>query len=412
MHSIRGRCLIPRADAPVFDVIDDALLQFEAGRFVRVGPAPADFAEPVTRPGATWMPAFVDTHVHCPQTQIRGSATGPLLDWLKQSVFPEEARLRDPDYARVVASGFCQLLIQQGTTCAAVYSTSDARATDILFDTMASYDLAGHVGLTLMDQGAPDANCVPAKQALADAEHLIEQWHGHRDRLFFAITPRFALSCTPELMTGAAALAKKHDLLVQTHLSENTAEIAAVGDLFPAQRDYLDVYAAHGLCGHNSLFAHCVHLADDAWDRLAAADAAVSHCPDSNFFLGSGCMPIAKPIERGIRLGLGTDVGAGRTFSLRRVAASAYDAALITGSTISSEALLWYATRGGGDALRLPFGRIEVGGPADIIAIDHLDHLTGAPLFDALVHRRDAGPVDMVFAGGACRLRGAPPVRG
>jgi guanine deaminase len=407
IQSIRGRCLIPRAGAPVFSLVEDALVQISAGRIFDVGPAPSGCTAPITRPGALWMPAFVDTHVHCPQTRIRGSATGPLLDWLQQSVFPEEARLRDPDYARTVAREFCRHLLQQGTTCAAIYSTSDAQATDILFEELAAHGIAGHVGLTLMDQGAPNAICVPAEQALADAERLISKWHGHENRLFFAITPRFALSCTPALMRGAAALAKKHDLLIQAHLSENPAEIAAVGDMYPAQRDYLDVYAAHGLCGRHSLFAHCVHLNDDAWDRLAAADAAVSHCPDSNFFLGSGCMPLAAPIERGIRLGLGTDVGAGRTFSLRRVAASAYDAALITGATVTSEALLWFATRGGGDALRLPFGRIEVDGPADLVAIDDLDGLTGAPLFDALVHRRDAGPVADVWSSGRSRAKRA-----
>ena len=404
-QSIRGRCLIPRADAPGFDLIEDALLQHEAGIFTRVDPAPPDCAEPVTRPGAVWLPGFVDTHIHCPQTRIRGSATGPLLDWLQQSVFPEEGRLHDPGYAREVALEFCGHLLAQGTTCAAIYSTSDARATDILFEELAAHGLSGHVGLTLMDQGAPAANCVPAAQALADAERLIHKWHGFEDRLFFAVTPRFALSCSPALMRGAAALAEKHDLLIQTHLSENRAEIAAVGEMFPDQPDYLAVYAAHGLCGRHSIFAHCVHLEPDAWDRLAAADAAVSHCPDSNFFLGSGCMPLAAPIARGIRLGLGTDVGAGRTFSLRQVAASAYDAALITGADVTSEGLLWYATRGGGDALRLPVGRIEVGCPADLVAIDGVADLTGAPLFDALVQRRDAGPVGEVWSRGRSRAK-------
>lgn len=404
-QTIRGRLLVPRADAPRFDVIDDGLIEHANGQIVRVAPAPSGCAVPITCPDAVWLPSFVDTHVHCPQTRVRGSASGPLLDWLKTSVFPEEARLADPAYARDVARRFCTRLVQQGTTCAAVYSTSNAQATDILFETMAAFGLAGHVGLTLMDQGAPDALCVPAEQALADAERLIEKWHGHGDRLFFAITPRFALSCSPALMHGAAALARRHDLLMQTHLSENPAEIAAVGAMFPARRDYLDVYAHHGLLGRHALFAHCIHLSDDAWDRMAQADAAVSHCPDSNFFLGSGCMPIAQPIKRGIRVGLGTDVGAGRTFSMRRIAASAYDASLITGHPLSSEALLWYATRGGGDALRLPFGRLEAGAPADLVALEPFTHATGTALFDALVHDRDAGPAVMTLAHGAVRHR-------
>lgn len=401
-HAIRGRMLVPRADSPAFDLLEDGLLTHRDGWIEAVVPAPDGCLVPVTQPDAIWLPAFVDTHVHCPQTRIRGSATGPLLDWLAQSVFPEEARFVDRAYARAVADEFCQHLLAQGTTCVAAYSTSDEGATDALFEAMAATGIAGHAGLTLMDRMAPDAVCVPAEVALPAAERLIAKWHGRADRLFFAITPRFALSCTPELMRGAAKLAETHDLLIQTHLSENTAEIATVAEVFPEHPDYLGVYADHGLCTRHAIFAHCVHLDDAGWDRIAAADAAVSHCPDSNFFLGSGCMPIAAPIARGIRLGLGTDVGAGRTFSLRRVAASAYDAALITGGTITSEALLWYATRGGGDALRLPFGRLERGAAADFVAIDVPD-LAGPALFDALVHRRDAGPVSAVWSAGVRR---------
>lgn len=401
-HSLRGRLLVPRADGPRFELIEDGLISVSDGRIDAVIPAPAGCRVPETVPGAVLLPGFVDTHVHCPQTRVRGSATGPLLDWLESTVFPEEARFVVESYAREVAREFCDHLLAHGTTCAAVYSTSDARATDLLFEAMQAAGIAGHVGLTLMDRGAPAAICVDASAALGAAARLIERWHGADGRLHFAITPRFALSCTPALLRGAAALAERHGLLVQTHLSENRAEIEAVARTFPEQSDYLAVYAEHGLCGSYSLFAHCVHLHDDAWDRLAAADAAVSHCPDSNFFLGSGCMPLDAPLSRGIRLGLGTDVGAGRTFSLRRVAASAYDAALITGSSASSESLLWYATRGGGDALRLPFGRFEAGAPADIVAID-VPRLTGAPLFDALVQRRDDGPVRAVWSAGVRR---------
>lgn len=401
-HALRGRLLVPRADAATFELIEDGLVTWRDGWLEAVVPAPAGCAVPVTRPGAIWLPAFVDTHVHCPQTRIRGSATGPLLDWLERSVFPEEARFVDPGYAAEVAAEFCEHLLAQGTTCAAVYSTSDEGATDALFAAMATAGVAGHAGLTLMDRLAPPPLCVPAEVALPAAERLIAKWHGHGGRLFFAITPRFALSCSSDLMRGAAALATRHGLLVQTHLSENRGEIEAVARDFPDHPDYLAVYADHGLCTERSIFAHCVHLDDDAWARLKRADAAVSHCPDSNFFLGSGCMPIAGPIGWGIRLGLGTDVGAGRTFSIRRVAASAYDAALLTGATITSEALLWYATRGGGDALRLPFGRLEPGAAADLVALDAPD-LRGAALFDALVQRRDAGPVAAVYAAGIRR---------
>lgn len=403
-RTIRGRLLCPRADAAAFDVLDDGLLRLDAdGRIAGVTPAPADCTEPETLPGAVWLPGFVDTHVHFPQTRVIGSATGPLLPWLQKTVFPEEARFADRAYAEQVATAFCDALIAQGTTCAAVFSSSDPGATDALFAEMARRGLRGWVGLTLMDRGAPPAVLLEAAAALDAARALVERWHGHDDRLQFCVTPRFALSCSPALLRGAGELARSLDLPVQTHISENGDEIAATRALFPDAPDYFGVYEAHGLCGPRSLFAHCVWLSDSEWDRLATRGCAVAHCPDSNFFLGSGCMPLAAATQRGVRVGLGTDVGAGRTFSLRRVAARAYDAALITGSPARAESLLWHATLGGARALGLDHrvGRLVPGHEADLVALDVPPGVEDRDeLFDALVFRLDAGPVRATYARG------------
>ena len=403
LEFLRGTLLCPHPTERRIEVLADGLLTVADGRITGVGPAPADCEVPETAPGAVWLPGLVDTHVHCPQTRIAGSATGPLLDWLASSVFPEEARFAERAYAQAVATEFCDALLRWGTTCAAVYSSSHPGATDVLLAEMARRGLRGHVGLTLMDRGAPDDVTLAAGPALAALTELVERWHGHDERLELSVTPRFALSCTPQLLRGAADLAATHDLPVQTHVSENRAEITATAAAFPDSADYLAVYADHGLLGPRSLFAHCVWLTDPEWDALAAADGAVAHCPDSNFFLGSGCMDLAQPTRRGIRTGLGTDVGAGRTFSMRRVAARAYDATRIQGADANAESLLWLATAGGASAMGLGdrIGRLAVGFEADVVAFDVPAHLeTTRALLDHLVFALDAGPARAVYVRG------------
>ncbi len=404
-RTLRGRVLCPRAGAPRFDELADAAIELdEAGRIASVGPAPPGCQVPETHPGAVLLPGFVDTHLHFPQTRVIGSASGPLLDWLERSVFPEEARFADPAYAAEVARELCDALIAQGTTCAAVYSSSHPGATDALFAELDRRGLRALAGLTLMDRGAPPANLLDAAAALDACAALHERWHGRdRGRLSFSVIPRFALSCSGALLRGAADFASRHGLLVQTHLSENRAELRATAAAFPEHADYLAVYEDHGLVGARTVLAHCIWLSGAEWDRVAARGAAVAHCPDSNFFLGSGCMPLARAAARGIRIGLGTDVGAGRTFSLRRVAAAAYDAALVVGEgRASPEELLWRATCGGARALGLEhvIGRVAPGLDADLVAIDVPEAAAGEALIDHLLFRHDAGPVRATYVRG------------
>ncbi len=404
VQALRGRLLCPDPSEARFEVVEDGLVEIsQDGQISRVGPAPPGCTVPESYPGAVLLPGFVDTHLHLPQTRILGSASGPLLPWLERSVFPEEAKFADAGYAAVVAAEFCSELVRFGTTCAAIYSSSHPVATDVLFAELARRGLRAWVGLTLMDRNAPASVLLPAGPALAACEALVERWHGHdRGRLQFCVTPRFALSCTPALLRGAGALAARYQLPMQTHLAENCDEITATAAAFPGSVDYLGVYEDHGICGPRALYAHCVHLQEPAWDRLATQGAAVAHCPDSNFFLGSGSMSLAAPQRRGVRVGLGTDVGAGRSFSLRQIMASAHDAALVHGGRISAEALVWLATRGGAQALGLAqhIGCLAPGYDADVIAIDVPTGLAGAALFDAVAFRRDAGPVRAVVVRG------------
>jgi guanine deaminase len=396
LASVRGRVLAPDPAQRRILLLDDALVRIDAtGTIVSVEAAPPGCDVPETWPGAVVLPGLVDTHVHFPQTRVIGSASGPLLPWLTRSVFPEESRFADEAYAKEVAEEFCDALTGQGTTFSAVYGSAHPVAAEVLLRALDRRGLRAVVGTALMDRGAPPAVLLPAADALAALQDLHARWHDRdRGRLRISAIPRFALSCTPELMRGAAELARRHDLLVQTHISENRDEVEQTATTFPECSDYLGVYEAHGLVGSRTILAHCIHLSDGEWTRVRDADVAVAHCPDSNFFLGSGCMPLRAALDRGVRVGLGTDVGAGRTFSVRRVAAAAHDAALVRGEGVTPQELLWLATRGGaialGEGARL--GCIAAGFEADLVAIDapkgELERVV-----DALLFRHDAGPV-------------------
>lgn len=403
-RTIRGRLLCPRFDARTLDHIPDGLIEIDAqGVIAAVGPAPADCHVPETLPGTVWLPGFVDAHVHYPQLRVAGRSSGELLTWLERTVFAEESRFSDNHYATEVAAELCRRFIASGTTTASIYGSSHPVATASLFAALDRTGLRAQVGMTLMDRDAPSDLCLEADAALVACEALIARWHGHDDdRLRFCVTPRFALSCTPRLLEGAGRLADRHDLPIQTHLSENPGEIAAVAARFPDAAHYLDVYARHGLCTERSLFGHCIHLSDPEWTSLRAAGAAVAHCPDSNFFLGSGVMPLRDALSRGVRVGLGSDVGAGRTFSMRRIAGSAYDASLLRGARVAPDELLWLATAGGAGALGLAerIGHLAPGYDADLIAVQVPAVPDTDALVDALLFSHATEPVKNVLVRG------------
>jgi len=411
-RAYRGRLLTPLGGgapgAPArLRYLDDALLVVDAeGRVASVSEfAGASFRGPALdlRP-AVLLPGFVDAHLHFPQTRITGSASGALLDWLERSVFPEEARFADPDHAAVVADEFTRRMLAAGTTTCAAYSSAHPAATDRLFEALDRAGMRAVAGLTLMDQGCPEALRLPAREAVPAARDLVQKWHGSGGgRLGFAITPRFAPSCSRELLEAAARLAADHRLVIQTHIAEHHAEGEAALRVHPYASGYLDVYDKVGLLTERTLLAHAIHLTPPEWDRLAEVGAKVVHCPDSNFFLGSGRKPLREPRLRGVPVALGSDVGAGRSFDLRRAMSHAFDSALCTGERVLPADLLAMATLGGAAALGLEgrTGSLEPGKEADFIVVRCPEYAASeADVLAQLVFASDVTAVTRTYVRG------------
>ncbi len=413
-RAYRGRLLTPipaSPDGAQVRYLDDALLVVDSdGRIAQAAPfAPGAFRGPVLdlRPVGVDDRASSTRTVHFPQTRIIGSASGPLLDWLERSVFPEEARFRDEAYATLVAGEFTGRLLASGTTTCVVFSSSCAGATDRLFRALLTAGLRGTAGLTLMDQSRPEALRVPRDEAIAAARDLVQRWHGEGGGLLeFAITPRFAPSCSRPLMEAAARLARDHGLLVQDarrrEPGRGRGHVARAPLGARLRRRLRPRRPAH----RRALLAHAIHLSPREWDRLAETGSSVVHCPDSNFFLGSGRMRLADPRARGVPVGLGSDVGAGRSFDMRRSMSSAFDNALLClGDRLTPADLFVMATQGTADAVGLGrvVGSLDVGKEADFIAVRFPEHVIGeAETLNHLVFASDADRPARLRARPAC----------
>nr|MBA4769054.1 guanine deaminase [Sphingobium sp.] len=320
---------LPRPDAIRHD--PDGLLVVEDGIIVARG-AYADLADRyqsilVESLAGLIVPGFVDAHVHYPQMDRIAAHGEQLLDWLERHIFPAEQAFADRAHAREVADLFLDELLRNGTTSALVFPTVHAHSVDALFNAALARNMRIASGKVLMDLG-PDGLRDTVEAARDDSEALIRCWR-NRGRLSYAVTPRFALtSSDAQLRLAGELLAAHPDMLLHTHLAENVQECAAVIDRFPDAYHYLDAYDRFGLVGARSVFAHAIHMCGRSCARMAQAGAGIAICPSSNLFLGSGFFDFAQADTHGIRLGLGTDIGAGTSFSMLFTAGLAYQAAL------------------------------------------------------------------------------------
>lgn len=327
---------------------------------------------PVTDHGAGLiLPGFIDAHAHYPQTAIIASWGKRLIDWLNTYTFPEEARFADPAYGAAIAARYFDLLLSHGTTTVASFGTIHPQSVDAFFAEAQARGLRALAGKTCMDRDtAPAWLRDSAQSAYDDSKALITRWHGI-DRLSYIITPRFSPTSTPDQLHALGALwAQYPDCLMQTHLSEQTDEIAWVRSLYPTARDYLDTYEAHGLLGPNGLYGHAIHLEPREIDRLSEVGAALAHCPTSNAFIGSGLFDMG--LRARVRVGLATDTGGGSSFSMLRTMAAAYEIAQLRGQALHPAELIWLATGASAEALGLSdkIGRLAPGLEADLVVLD------------------------------------------
>ena len=318
------------------------------------------------------IPGMIDTHIHFPQTEMVGAYGEQLLSWLNTYTFPTEIQFKDKAYASEIAKFFVNELLKNGTTTALVFCTVHPESVDALFEAAEQHQMRLIAGKVMMDRHAPEALCDSADSSYDDSKALIEKWHG-QGRALYAITPRFAPTSTPEQLERAGQLKAEYpDVYVHTHLSENKDEIAWVKDLFPEQKGYLDVYHHYGLTGNRSVFAHCVHLEDAEWQCMHETESAIAFCPTSNLFLGSGLFPLNKTWQQQVKVGLGTDVGAGTSFSLLQTVNEAYKVQQLQGDKLSAYESLYHATLGGAKALDLDdkLGNFNVGKEADFVVLN------------------------------------------
>ena len=384
--NLRARLLTPLA-AGGSRHEPDGLLEIDAGgRITFAGAAnerPDIASEAIDLRPWVVMPGMVDLHAHLPQLPNAGLGAGmDLLAWLEKYIFPLE-RGFDVATAELVAPAAWRAFAAAGTTTALVYGAVYEASLDATFRAAEAHGIRAIVGKVMMDRVTYDPTIDPSiilERSLAESARLIERWHGAAEgRLRYAVTPRFAVSCTAEMLRESAALAASTGAYWQTHVSEDLGEIAEVARLFPEAMDYVDVYDRAGGLGRRTVLAHAVHLSDRELARLVETGTRVAHCPSSNLFLASGVMPLGRYVEAGLSLGLGSDVAGGpdlSIFSVMRVGFYAQSArrvaGLATGPALGPLDWLRLGTLGGADALGMGdvVGSLEEGKEADLIAVD------------------------------------------
>jgi guanine deaminase len=317
---------------------------------------------------------FLDSHVHFPQTPIIASYGAQLLDWLRTYTFPMEERFADIEFARAVAKTFLRENLRNGVTTSCVYGTVHAHSVDALLEEAERLGMRMAAGKVLMDRNAPEALRDTAQSGYDDSRALILKWMG-RGRAMYAVTPRFAVTSSPGQLEAAGALCREFpDAYMQTHIAENIDEVELVMRLFPDRKSYMDVYDHFGLCRPRAILAHGIHLSEDELCCAHRTGSAISHCPTSNFFLGSGAFDVSRAVRKGrpVRVGLGTDIGAGTSFSIMSTLNGAYKAAQLNRYSLSPAHAFYLATRGTARAMYIEdrVGSLAPGMEADIVVLD------------------------------------------
>lgn len=327
-------------------------------------------------PGRILAPGFIDLHVHFPQTDVIGSPAEGLLPWLENYTFPHEARFADPAYAAPVAQVFLDELVRNGVTTALTFCTSHPASVDALLEASEQRGMRMIAGKVLQDRHSPDGVRDETRRSLQDTEALIRRWHG-RGRLGYAITPRFAPSCSEAQLRGAGELAARYaDVWIQSHVAENKDEVRWARELFPGSRSYLSIYQDFGLVRERAIYAHCIHFDDEDRALMRDTGAAAAVSPTSNLFLGSGFFDYEGARRVGFRHGLASDVGGGTSFNPFHTMLAAYyvgrEGQTKPGVSLTPANLWWQHTAGAAAALGLAgqVGNLQAGCEADFLVLD------------------------------------------
>ena len=387
----------PFFEADALESFDDGAVAFDdgvitaSGDYRDVSAAHPD-ATVLDRRGSILLPGFVDTHVHYPQVPVIGTMGLTLLNWLEQRTLPHEERFSEEAFAREQARVFLGCLAANGTTTALVFGAHFAGAMNGFFAEADRSGLRICAGVTVADRLLTQALLTTPERAVRDSVALIERWH-LRGRLRYAVTPRFALSCSEELLAACGEVfSATTGLLFTSHINETVDEVGAVAELFPSSDDYLGTYERHRLVTRQSVLAHNVHPTQSELTRLAAAEASVAHCPSSNIFLGSGLFPLRAHVAAGVRVSLGSDVGGGTGLSMLKEGLCAYEHQMLLGGdgqALNPEHLLYLSTRAGALALGLSevVGDFSPGRAADLVLITPPERAT---LSEVLRHSSSA----------------------
>ena len=305
---IRGALLWPSDDLSTCTLIEDgaALIDGDGslgatGSYEEVAKQNPDAVEEDVK--GVIAPAFADLHLHWVQHHVRGRFQDDLLKWLGESIYPAEAELLDPKERRQAANAFWSALTSAGTLCAGIYGSSFEESVDDCLSQAKGIHVCGQA---IMTTNSPPSLQRDPQESFEDVKRSHAKWGGGG-----AVAPRFALSVGEELMAILGAYAQEHGLVVQTHLAENLQEVDAVCKMFPARKNYTDVYDHAGLLGEKTILAHCIHLNEEEWDLIASRNSIVAHCPSSNLALNSGRMDLGQARKRGIDWVLASDIGAG-----------------------------------------------------------------------------------------------------
>jgi guanine deaminase len=385
--ALRARVLTPLDAGGTLHLADGLVAVDATGRLASVDTwrddAPEAAAAIDIRPLVV-LPGMVDLHAHLPQLPNAGLGAGlDLLTWLERYIFPLERKFDDAEAAARLAPAAFRAFAAAGTTTLLAYGAVFVASMDGAFRAAEAHGIRAILGKVMMDRITYDEQIDPAtilERSLRESAELCERWHGADDgRLGYAVTPRFAVSCTADMLRESAALAARTGAWWQTHVAEDPFEIEEVRRLFPEAIDYVDVYDRAGGLGARTILAHAVQLSDRELARLAETDTRIAHCPASNLFLASGIMPLARHLELGLKVGLGSDVAAGpdpSIFSVMRVGAYAQAARRsLAGDTqpvLGPLDWLRLGTLDGARALGLEarIGSIEAAKDADIIVVD------------------------------------------